>query len=548
MLDKKKLFPYKFEKQYAKSVAYFSMEFAVDQALKIYSGGLGFLAGSHMRSAYELKQNMIGIGILWKYGYYDQTRNPDQTLKAAFIQKDYFFLEDTGLKFPINIHSTKVFVKVLLLKPEVFNTAPIFLLSTDIPENDYLAQTICHRLYDNNEATRIAQSILLGQGGAKLLDLLNLTPEVYHMNEGHALPLCFYLWEKHKSLEAVRKKVVFTTHTPERAGNAEHALSLLEEMSFFSNVPLSKLKAELYIENDSLSYTLAALRMSKIANGVSKLHGEVARKMWNDNNGICDIISITNAQQFKYWHDEILTEAAKQKTAKALVERKKQMKTELFKEVADQTGKIFDVNTLTIVWARRFAAYKRADLLFRDYDRFLKIINNKKFPVQIIWAGKPYPEDYAAIDMFNDIHWKTKSLPNCTILMGYELKLSALLKKGSDVWLNTPRMKREASGTSGMTAAMNGSLNFSLPDGWVAEFGKHGKNSFIIQPPPENSTFDEADTIVSKNMLDVLEHEVIPMYYQSQAKWTGMIKQSMKDVMPNFDSERMAKEYYEKLY
>jgi glycogen phosphorylase len=548
MLDKKKVFPYKFDKKYKKSVAYFSMEFAVDQSLKIYSGGLGFLAGSHMRSAYELKQPMIGIGILWKYGYYDQTRNPDQTLKAAFIQKDYHFLEDTGLKFTLIIHGAKIHVKALLLKPEVFQTAPIFLLSTDIPENDYLAQTICHRLYDNNEATRIAQSILLGQGGAKLLDLLNLTPQVYHMNEGHALPLCFYLWEKHQSFDAVKKKMVFTTHTPEKAGNSEHAISLLQEMSFFGNVPVDEVKSKLQIENDSLSFTLTALRFAKISNGVSKLHGEVARQMWKENQGICEIISITNAQQFKYWHDESLSAASKQKSYKELFERKKEMKLELFKEVADQCGKLFDKDVLTIVWARRFAAYKRADILLRDFNRFLKLVNNKELPVQIIWAGKPYPEDYGAIDMFNDIHWKIKSLPNCAILTGYELKLSTLLKKGADLWLNTPRMKREASGTSGMTAAMNGSINLSLPDGWVAEFAKHGKNSFVIQPPHEEATNEEAYVIVRDNLFDLLEKEIIPMYYKSPAKWANIMKQSMEEVIPYFDSDRMAEEYYEKLY
>lgn len=524
------------------------MEFAVDQFLKIYSGGLGFLAGSHMRSAYELKQPMIGVGILWKYGYYDQTRNPDQTLKASFIQKDYYFLEDTGIKFSIIIHGTKIHVKALLLKPETFHTAPIFLLSTDIPENDYLAQTICHRLYDNNETTRIAQSILLGQGGAKLLDMLELTPQVYHMNEGHALPMCFYLWEKFKSIEAVKKLVVFTTHTPEKAGNEEHSVSLLEEMSFFGSIPASEVTSKLQVENGVLNYTLSALRFSKIANGVSKLHGEVSKEMWHGNENICDIISITNAQQFKFWHDETLTEAAKQKTYKALFQRKKELKQELFKEVADQSGKLLDPNVLTIVWARRFAAYKRADILLRDYDRFIRLVNNKSFPVQIIWAGKPYPEDYGAIDMFNDIHWKIKSLPNCAILTGYEMKLSAILKKGSDLWLNTPRMKREASGTSGMTAAMNGSINLSLPDGWVAEFGKHGKNSFIIQPPHDNATNEEAYIIVRDNLFDLLENEIIPMYYKSPAKWAAIMKNSMADVVPSFDSDRMADEYYEKLY
>src|SRR3954470_23447555 len=207
MINLKELFPYKFDRKYSKPVAYFSMEFAIDQPLKIYSGGLGFLAGSHLRAAYELQQNIIGIGILWKKGYYDQERNQDQTLKVSFRDKDYWFLTDTGITYPITIHGSRVFVKAYLLKPEVFKSAPLFLLSTDIPENDYLAQTISHRLYDPNETTRIAQSILLGVGGAKLIDVLGRKTDIYHMNEGHALPMCFYLLDKYKSVEEVKKRV-----------------------------------------------------------------------------------------------------------------------------------------------------------------------------------------------------------------------------------------------------------------------------------------------------------------------------------------------------
>src|SRR6187402_2198811 len=241
MINISEVFPYKFDKKFTKPVAYFSMEFAIDQPLKIYSGGLGFLAGSHMRSAYELKQNIIGIGILWKKGYYDQERNQDQTLKVSFRDKDYSFLTDTGILFPITIHGTKVYVKAYLLKPEVFKSAPLFLLSTDIPENDFLAQTISHRLYDPNETTRVAQSILLGIGGAKFLDVLERKTEIYHMNEGHALPLCFYLLDKFKhNIEEVKKRVVFTTHTPEKAGNEEHSLPILNSMSFFSGIPLKQ--------------------------------------------------------------------------------------------------------------------------------------------------------------------------------------------------------------------------------------------------------------------------------------------------------------------
>jgi glycogen phosphorylase len=541
-------FSYKFDKKYSRPVAYFSMEFAIDQPLKIYSGGLGFLAGSHMRSAYELKQNVVGIGIHWKKGYYDQERNQDQTLKVSFRDKDYFFLTDTNIVFPIIIHGAKVYVKAMLLKPEVFQTAPIFLLTTDIPENDFLAQTISHRLYDPNETTRIAQSILLGVGGAKLLDILEWQPEVYHMNEGHALPLCFYLLDKYKNMDEVKKRVVFTTHTPELAGNEEHSIPLLNGMSFFNGLTVKQVEDFVKPENGTLNYTLTALRLAKRANAVSQLHGDVARKMWGQYEGICPIDAITNAQNKSYWMDNELEKALAKDNDKAVTERKKELKFKLFRVVANQTGKLFDPNVLTVVWARRFAAYKRANLLLSDFDRFLKIVRNEKYPVQIIWAGKPYPEDYAAINIFNEIYWKVKDIPTCTVLTGYELWLSGHLKKGSDVWLNNPRLYHEASGTSGMTAAMNASLNLSIPDGWVPEFARHGKNSFIIETAKDPVSQEEKDKLEARNLYELLENELIPMYYDAPAKWTRIVKTSMKDVLPYFDSSRMANEYYEKMY
>lgn len=548
MINLNELFPYKFNKKYAKPVAYFSMEFAVDQPLKIYSGGLGFLAGSHLRSAYELKQNLIGIGILWKKGYYDQERNQDQTLRVSFRDKDYSFLTDTHIVFPITIHGAKVFVKAYLLKPEVFQSAPLFLLSTDIPENDYLAQTISHRLYDPNETTRIAQSILLGIGGAKLIDVLKRETEIYHMNEGHALPMCFYLLDKYKNIEEVKKRVVFTTHTPEKAGNEEHSVPLLNSMSFFNGLTLQQVNEYVQPENGVLNYTLTALRLAKKANGVSQLHGEVARKMWNNYKNICEIIAITNAQNKTYWQDPALESALKNGDDQGLIKRKKEMKRKLFRVVANQTGKLFDEDILTIVWARRFAAYKRANLLLANFDRFLKIAQSKNYPIQIIWAGKPYPEDYGAINIFNEIYWKTKDLPNCTVVTGYELWLSDHLKKGSDVWLNNPRLYHEASGTSGMTAAMNGSVNLSIPDGWVPEFASHGKNSFIIDTADDALTPESKDKVEAQKLLDVLEKEIIPLYYDHRDKWQDIVKTSMKDVLPYFDSGRMAQEYYDKLY
>lgn len=549
MVNIKELFPYTFDSKYSKPAAYFSMEFAVDQPLKIYSGGLGFLAGSHLRSAYELKQNLIGIGILWKKGYYDQDRNQDQTLRVSFRDKDYGFLTDTNILFPITIHGARVFVKVLLLKPEVFKSAPLFLLTTDIPENDYLAQTISHRLYDPNETTRIAQSVLLGIGGAKLIDILDRHTDIYHMNEGHALPLCFYLLDKFKNLNEVKKRVVFTTHTPEKAGNEEHSVPLLSSMSFFNGLTVKQV--EDYVapfENGVLNYTLTALRMAKIANGVSQLHGEVSRKMWNSYKGICEITAITNAQNKTYWLDPELGTALQHNDDQALIKRKKELKFKLFRTVANQTGKLFDENILTIVWARRFAGYKRANLLMHNFDRFLNMVRNKKHPVQIIWAGKPYPEDFSAINLFNEIYWKTKDIPNVTVVTGYELWLSGHLKKGSDLWLNNPRLYREASGTSGMTAAMNASINLSIADGWVPEFAKHGINSFVIPTADDILQQEEKDRIEAQNLLDLLENEIIPMYYDAPDKWMNIVKTSMTSVLPYFDSGRMADEYYEKLY
>jgi starch phosphorylase len=534
--------------KYKTAAAYFSMEFALDQALKTYSGGLGFLAGSHMRSVYELKQNLVGISILWTYGYYDQVRDADQSMKAAFIEKNYSFLEDTGIVFPITIHESDVHVKVLYLAPETFGTAPMFFLTTDIEENDFISRTISHHLYDPDTAARIAQSMLLGIGGGKLLDILGRQTDIYHLNEGHGLPLAFYLYEKHgRNLAEVQKRLVFTTHTPELAGNEEHPMSLLQKMSFFGQVPEAEIRQVARVEGDSLNYTLTALRFARKANAVSKVHGQVANEMWGHYEGICPIISITNAQNGTYWRDPQLAAAAKGKDDAALLARKKELKKELFKTVADQTGTLLDPEVLTIVWARRFASYKRADLILRDFEKFQKLVTDDKRPVQVIWAGKPYPKDFGAIDTFNNIIKNTKELKRCAVLVGYELALSAELKKGSDLWLNTPRFPREASGTSGMTAAMNACVSVSIADGWIPEFAKDGENCFIIEHADEKLPENEKDTIEANTLYNVLE-KAVSLYYDKPEQFIKIRKAAMKDVEPMFESGRMAKEYYEQLY
>lgn len=541
-------FPYTPAKEYEKRVAYFCMEYAIHQPLKIYAGGLGFLAGSHLRSAFDLKQNLVGIGILWKYGYYDQVRKGDQTMDILFEEKVYGFLQPTGIKFTIRIFQHDVWVTAWYLPPEVFHTAPLFLLSTNLPENDYLAQTTTHKLYDFNPETKLAAAVLLGVGGARLLEELNWDPQVYHLNESHGLPLAFYLYDKYKDLHKVRQRLVFTNHSPEAGGNPRTDLRLLEKAGFFCDLPVTEISALANVQDGILDHTLTALRMSGIANGVSRLHLDTLQKMWKPSPGICPIISITNAQHQGYWADKELYRAMDAGDDNALIERKRIMKESLFELVADENGEIFRKDVLTIVFAKRFTGYKRADLLLHDMDRFNRLVNDRDRPIQLIWAGKPYPMDYTAIGVFDKIVNVCREYANCAVLVGYELKLSKLLKGGADVWLNLPRMTHEASGTSGMTAAMNGAVNVSIPDGWLPEFARDKQNCLIIPPSDPSLPEHVQDEKDANALYDLLEKEVIPLYYDFPARWQDIVKNAMKGIIPAFDSGRMADEYYNKLY
>jgi len=542
------MYDYDFDPNYSLPVAYFSMEFAIHQALKIYSGGLGFLSGSHMRSAYDLRQNMVGVGILWSYGYYDQGRYEDRSMKVDFIRKHYYFLKDLGIRTTVKIHGKDVFVKAYYLPPDVFSSAPLILLSTDIPENDFLSRTITHKLYDTNEETRISQEIVLGIGGVKVLDALEHKVECYHMNEGHALPMVFELYHRYGSLEALKKHIVFTTHTPEAAGNEEHDYDLLLRFGFFNGLGSDEVRNITGTGSGRFNLTLGALRVSKVTNAVSKMHGEVANRMWDGYERISEIIVITNAQNRRFWTDKDMLAALDNHEDYALVARKKHLKRLLFNIVADQTGKVFDPDILTIVWARRFVDYKRPGLLKRDFERFKKLVERDDKPIQVIWAGKPYPFDSNAINLFNELIHISHNLKRVAVLVGYELDLSAILKKGSDLWLNNPRISREASGTSGMTASMNGSVHFSTNDGWHPEFAIEGINAFTIPPIDHTTPTDVQDSEDNRNLMDILETQIIPLYYNHPEQWCQVMKRAMSDVIPKFDSGRMVHEYYEKMY
>ena len=525
------------------NVAYFSMEIALDQSLKIYSGGLGFLAGSHMLSAGYLQMPMVGVTMLWSYGYYDQRIAQDGQVEVAYIRKYYDFLKDTNATTEVEIFGEKVKVKAYLVEPELFGACPVYLLTTDIEGNSDWAKSISHKLYDGNEKIRIAQETVLGVAGVRILQQIGYNFDVVHMNEGHALPAAFELLRQYNgNLEEVKKKTVFTTHTPVAAGNEVHWVDTLREGGFFAGCSREK-AVELGGENFSL--TVAALRMSRIANAVSQLHGLVANKMWEWVDGRCPIRAITNAVNLHYWQDERIKKAD---TPEKLLAVKREMKEELFEYVANVAGKRFDPDVLTITWARRFADYKRAWLILMDNDRITRLLDENK--IQIIFAGKFHPDDVMGKEMFNKLLNRSHSLKNVVVLPGYELELSGKLKRGSDIWLNTPLRPFEASGTSGMSANANGALHLSTYDGWTVEGTFDGINGYTIEYPEldDEMPWEERHWKDHECMMNKIENEIIPTYYENKAEWARLMQQAIRTSEAYFNSDRMVVEYYNRLY
>ncbi|MGE0201684.1 MAG: alpha-glucan family phosphorylase [Candidatus Melainabacteria bacterium] len=520
--------------------AYFCMEMAIDQSLHTYSGGLGFLAGSHMRSAGKLDLPMVGVTMLWAYGYGDQTIEHDK-VKINYVKREYDFLQDTGVTVDVTIFGRNVKVRGYFLPPEKFSTVPIYLVTTDIPENSEEDRALCNKLYDGEQRTRIAQEIILGVGGYRLLKALGVPVEVLHLNEGHALPAVFdMLADHHGNLHDVRQKVVFTTHTPVAAGNESHPSQLLFDAGFFVHTPREQ-AAEW--GGDEFSLTVAALRMSRAANGVSQLHGVVANNMWQWVDGRCPINAITNACDMDYWQDPRLKGNLSDDD---LLRVKKEMKRELFDYVAQHTGKQFDPNKLTIVWARRFTGYKRSTLFFRNFERAKRLFDEGK--IQMLYAGKFHPKDTVGQEQFNEVIGLSKQIEHLAILPGYELELSGLLKRGSDVWLNTPTRPLEASGTSGMSANMNGTIHASIFDGWAVEGTYDGLNGFVIGGTTDYDSDEVRNQYDYESMMDIVENRIIPTYYDRPQEWAELMRHAMLTAASYFDSSRMAIEYFNRLY
>ena len=525
------------------NVAYFSMEIALDQSLNTYSGGLGFLAGSHMLSAGYLQMPMVGVTMLWSYGYYDQRIDHSGNVEVAYIRKYYDFLTDLDVTVEVETFGEKVKVKAYKVEADLFGACPVYLLTTDIEGNSEWARRISHRLYDGDERIRIAQETVLGVAGIRVLQAVGYDFDVVHMNEGHALPAAFEMLRQFDGdLEKVKRKTVFTTHTPVAAGNEVHWVDTLLQGGFFAGASRER-AVELGGENFSL--TVAALRMSRIANAVSQLHGLVANKMWEWVDGRCPIRAITNAVNLHYWQDKRISG---DDSSEKLLATKREMKKELFKYIANVAGKRFDPDVLTITWARRFADYKRAWLILMDKDRINKLLDENK--IQIIFAGKFHPDDVMGKEMFNKLLNRSHTLKNVVVLPGYELQLSGMLKRGTDIWLNTPLRPFEASGTSGMSANANGALHLSIFDGWTVEGTFDGINGYTVEYEglDDEMPWEERHWKDHECIMDIIENRIIPTYYNNKEEWARMMRQAIRTANAYFNSDRMVVEYYNRLY
>lgn len=527
----------------APHTAYFSMEIAVDQQLYTYSGGLGYLAGSHMRSAHDIGIPMTGVTILWRNGYGEQRIDDDiNKVELAYSQRPTDFLEDTGVTVNVSIFGEKVAIKAYRLNPTTFGTVPIIYLSTDVAGNSEYAREWTSILYGGDDGARVAQETILGVGGVRALRALGIQVDTFHMNEGHALPLAFELLrENNQDIDAVRNQVVFTTHTPVAAGNEVHPGELLEEGGFLVDTPLPEATK---LGGEPFSVTAAALKLSRIANGVSQLHGAVANNMWDHVENRCPIIAITNGVNQPYWQDSGFRTAQTPTDYRA---RKLALKQELLPQLITEPGKDFDPNRLTLVWARRFTGYKRADLMFRNPARMEALLRSGK--LQILAAGKFHPKDTSGREAMEKLIGLAKKYPNMAVLPNYELELSYQLKCVADVWLNNPRRPKEASGTSGMSAAMNGALHLSTHDGWAVEGTFHGVNGYLINPGEHAyTTTDEQDEADYQSLMSILEDEIIPTYYETPRHWGTLMQRSAESVCSTFNTHRMVMEYFNRMY
>lgn len=519
-------------------VAYFCMEYGLSEKLPIYAGGLGVLAGDILKTAYDLKLPLIGIGILWENGYTNQIISADNWPEDKPQKVDRKYLTDTGKQIKLTITGVDVACHIWLC--DAFNNAPLYLLE---PLN---MPRVFSSLYCGSEEDRVKQEMVLGIGGVRALKALGIKPDLYHFNEGHAVLAGIELisdkmdsgmsfemaWEKTKD------EIVFTTHTPVMAGNESHPRELFMHLGANRRLTSEQLSA---IGGSPFNMTVAGLKLSHVANGVSTMHATTSRAMWQDIRDSAPILGITNGVHKGTWQNPDIYLAYLSKGD--LWEEHQKAKLTLLEEVRRTTALSLDPNVLTIGFARRAAPYKRSDLIFRRAEVIEPLLNGGN--LQIIFSGKAHPHDYAGKEIISNlVRYSKTHLGRVIFLENYNIGIAKLLVAGVDVWLNNPQRPLEASATSGMKAAMNGVINFSVLDGWWPEACRHSINGWQIgggYQGPEQNYYD----LVS--LYDVLIEEVLPTYYDKKHEWVRMMEESIR-LSEEFSAERMLYEYYNLLY
>jgi starch phosphorylase len=527
-------------------VAYFSMEYGLHQDLKLYAGGLGILAGDYIKGAKQYDFPIVAIGIKWKQGYTDQLIDKDGKAYDTYHNYDYDYMKDTGIKVPVEIRGEEILCKVW--KVDKYDNIPLYLLDTDIEENS--DRWLTGQLYGWFGEERVAQEIILGVGGVRALRALNINIDVYHFNEGHALFAGFELIREKqaqglsykKAFKATKKEVVFTTHTPIIQGNESHPIKRLMYMG--ANLGMSKKQLK-KLGGSPFNMTVGALRLSKISNGVAQLHGETANKMWKHVKGKSEIIAITNAIHLPTWVDPEMVDAAENNGNIWAVHNKN--KLALVEYIKEKNGVELNPENLIIGFSRRAASYKRSNLIFTNPEIIEPYLKDQK--IQIVFSGKAHPLDDNGKKIVERLVAISKKYPNSVVFLeNYGMEIGAILTRGSDVWLNNPRRPKEASGTSGMKAAMNGVLNFSILDGWWPEACEHGINGWQFGNGFESDDEKVLDAHDLKALYSVLFNEVVPTYYNDHEKWVEMMKASILSTYEQFNVKRMLEEYYDKMY
>jgi len=526
--------------------AYFCMEFGLHEEFPIYAGGLGVLAGDYLKSAGDLRLPVVGVGLQWTKGYHVQRIGPDGMPYEEYPTTVPDFVQDTRARFVIRIGKDEMPCRVLRM--DRYGAAPLYFIDPVKPEH----QWITYRLYDTVPDVRVAQEMLLGIGGVRALRALGLDVSTYHFNEGHAVFAGIEMIAEKMSngdsfqeaWDAVRKRIVFTTHTPVRAGNEEHPLADLRRMGACCELVDAEMRA---IGGDPFSMTVAGLRLSRIANAVAQLHGETSRKMWAHVTGAAPIIAITNGVHAPTWQDARIRRA--HPDPEALLGVHAQLKEELIGFVKERAGASLSPKALTIGFARRAAPYKRSDLIFGDPARIDPLLRDGR--IQILFGGKAHPADRKGKAIIQNLVRFSRLYPNRVVFLeNYDIGIARRLVRGCDIWLNNPVRPLEASGTSGMKAALNGVLNLSILDGWWPEGCRHGETGWQIgsgQGAVSEAEMDRLDEADRTALYDVLEREVLPTYEQDRPRWGRMMAASI-DMARQFTSDRMVREYFDRMY